>query len=47
MLGAPSDDQYCVDAPSSLLLSFIFAAVVGYFIGRTTSIGGRSSSDRR
>jgi hypothetical protein len=39
------DDGILVDASSPILLSFVFAVVVGYFIGRTTGMRGRSSSD--
>jgi hypothetical protein len=40
-----SDDGVDVGAPSPILLSFVFAVVVGYFIGRTTGMRGRGSSD--
>lgn len=39
------DDRVVVGAPTPILLTFVFAVVVGYFIGRTTGMRGRSSSD--
>jgi hypothetical protein len=45
-LEALSDDKLIVDSPSTLVLCFILAVVVGYFAGRTLSIRNRMSSDR-
>ena len=41
-----SDDQIVVDAPSPIVLCFVLAVVVGYFIGRTIGIRDRSSGNR-
>ncbi len=43
---ARSDDKLIVDSPSTLVLCFILAVVVGYFAGRTLNIRNRMGSDR-